>query len=86
METVGIRELKAQLSSYVRRAGAGESIVITERGRPIARLSPPTGATALDSLIEAGVATRAHGGRQRPTPHPIKIASTISDLVADQRR
>ena len=38
---VGIRELKARLSHYVRVAREGERILITDRGRPVAVLSPP---------------------------------------------
>lgn len=36
---VGVRELKAKLSEYVSRAAAGESVVVTDRGRPVARLT-----------------------------------------------
>jgi prevent-host-death family protein len=36
----GIAELKASLSEYVRRVSAGEEIVITDHGRPVARLMP----------------------------------------------
>ena len=38
----GIRELKSQLSAYLRRVKAGETIVITERGKPIGRVVPMT--------------------------------------------
>lgn len=49
---VGIRELKAHLSDYVRRAQKGEVIVITDHGRPTAVLAPlPT-----DQVVEQGVA------------------------------
>ena len=40
---VGIRELRADLASTVRRAAAGESIVVTVGGRPVARLGPLDG-------------------------------------------
>lgn len=40
MLTVGIRELKAKLSSYVALASKGERIVITEHGREVALLVP----------------------------------------------
>jgi prevent-host-death family protein len=36
---VGVRELKAKLSEYVGRAAAGESVIVTDRGRPVARLT-----------------------------------------------
>ena len=38
MTYVGIRELKAQLSKYVRSVRRGEEIVITDHGKPVARL------------------------------------------------
>lgn len=37
---VGVRELKAKLSEYLGRAAAGEELVVTDRGRPVARLVP----------------------------------------------
>jgi prevent-host-death family protein len=37
---VGIRELKEQASALIRRVAAGESISITDRGRPVARIVP----------------------------------------------
>lgn len=40
MTAVGIRELKAHLAEYIRRAQRGESIVITDRGKAVARLEP----------------------------------------------
>ena len=39
-ETVGIREAKAQLSRLVRQAQRGDSITLTHRGRPIAKIVP----------------------------------------------
>ncbi|MHB8620246.1 MAG: type II toxin-antitoxin system Phd/YefM family antitoxin [Chloroflexota bacterium] len=40
---VGIRELKEHTSAVVRRAAAGETIDVTDRGRPVARLVPLRG-------------------------------------------
>ncbi len=39
-EKAGIRELKARLSSYIRRVKRGATVVITDRGEPVARLMP----------------------------------------------
>lgn len=59
MERIGIRELRQNASEYVRRAEAGETIEVTDRGRPVARLSPlPDSETFLDRLIAQGKATR----------------------------
>jgi prevent-host-death family protein len=41
MTKVGLKTLKNKLSEYVRRAAAGETVVVTDRGRPIAEISPP---------------------------------------------
>ncbi len=40
MTTVGIKDLKAHLSKYVRRAASGKEVTITERGLPVAVLAP----------------------------------------------
>ncbi len=37
---MGIRELRANLAAVVRRAGAGERIVVSVDGRPVAQLGP----------------------------------------------
>ena len=41
MKTVGLKTLKNRLSEYVRAAAAGETIVVTDRGRPVAEIVPP---------------------------------------------
>ena len=59
MET-GVRELKDNLSRYLRRIEAGECITVTTHGRVIAELAPPTfvserGRRRYDELLSAGV-------------------------------
>lgn len=50
MMTVSVRELKNGLSRYLRRAQAGEEIVVTSHGKPIGRLlGPPQAAATSDS-------------------------------------
>jgi prevent-host-death family protein len=51
---VGIRELKAKLSEHLQRAADGETIVVTDRGRPVARLVPYDSSSALDRGIAEG--------------------------------
>ena len=58
-EQVGVRELRDHFSEYVERARAGEEVVITEHGRPIARLVPLSGRSRPDELIAAGLVTPA---------------------------
>jgi prevent-host-death family protein len=64
--TAAVAELKAQLSRFLRRVKAGEEILVVERGVPIARLTPVTGAPGADAqlreLEERGLA-RVGSGR-----------------------
>jgi prevent-host-death family protein len=84
MTSVGVRELKARLSAYLGLAASGETVLVTEHGRPIARLTPLAGDTVLEEWIEAGIATRP--STRRPLPKPLRAKGTVSDLVADERR
>lgn len=59
---VGVRELRQNLSVYLRRVKAGETLEVEERGQRVAVLAPTNArATALDRLVAAGRAT-APGG------------------------
>ena len=60
MAATGIRELKDNLSRYIRRAETGERIAVTAHGRVVAELVPPTGSgqprqSRWDELIAAGI-------------------------------
>lgn len=54
MASVGIRELKQNASAVVARAAAGETITITDRGRPVAQIGPRT-TRGLEALREQGL-------------------------------
>jgi antitoxin (DNA-binding transcriptional repressor) of toxin-antitoxin stability system len=61
MKSVGIRELKNNLSRYLKKVEAGERIAITDRGRVVAELGKPvpsdaSGRSRLAELIAAGLA------------------------------
>ena len=68
-DTVGIAELRQNLTRYLRRVAQGERVIVTDRNRPVAELGPPpaTGA-ALDRIIAEGRASTTT--RRRPTPSP----------------
>ncbi len=51
---VGVRELKAKLSEYLGAAAAGQEIVVTDRGRPVARIVAYGPASAIDRGIAEG--------------------------------
>jgi len=54
---VGIRGLKRRLSHYIRRVKAGETVLITERGRPVGRIFPVDAPlqARLAALVQAGL-------------------------------
>ena len=62
MRSIGIRELRQHASRYLRDAQRGETIEITDRGRPIARLVPPAEGGAIELLIAAGRLTPPRRG------------------------
>ncbi|MDX2223835.1 MAG: type II toxin-antitoxin system prevent-host-death family antitoxin [Rhodospirillaceae bacterium] len=62
MTTVGLRALKNQLSAYVRRAAAGETILVTDRGKVVAELVPPAPAAG---GVHAALAEMARRGEMR---------------------
>ncbi|WP_344607847.1 type II toxin-antitoxin system prevent-host-death family antitoxin [Sporichthya brevicatena] len=89
MVDVPIAELRADLASWIARAQAGDEVVITEQGTPVARLCPVESASLVERLVRDGVLTPAKNPRTpsksirriQPTPGP-----PISGLVGEQRR
>jgi prevent-host-death family protein len=85
---VNIRELKTHLSKYLRKVKEGQTVLITERGKPIGRIIPegiPL-EERLDDLISAGLAEWS--GNQLPPRQPTlanRSESLISDLVSEGR-
>ena len=88
---VGIRELKAHLSAYVKWAEAGHDITITDHGRPTARLvaPDPTSADVMPESLRLGIAEGwISPARSRRPLRPIdRVASpmSIEQLLADDR-
>lgn len=83
--TVGVRELKNNLSRYLEGVRQGGEVLVTDRGRPVARLVPVDGPTdRLAALVAAGLVSPPRSPR-RPLPEPISTAGPVSDLVAEQR-
>lgn len=71
MNTVGIAELRQNLSRYLRRIEQGERLIVTDRNRPVAELGPPpTTGAALDRLIAAGRVSRP---LRRGLPGPLEL-------------
>jgi len=84
---VGVRELKAHLSEYIDRAAAGEVITVTDRGRPVAVLSPlPSRVVDLDQAIAEGWVTPATSpGGLGPAPKRFRSPLKVLDVLAEDR-
>jgi prevent-host-death family protein len=69
--TVGVAELRQNLSRYLRRVERGERLVVTDRNRPVAELGPPSSTGGrLDRLIAEGRVSRP---LRRGLPEPLKL-------------
>lgn len=69
MIAVGLKVLKNRLSEYVRRAAAGETILITDRERVVAELVPPR-TTRADAISDAVLAQAVRDGLLTPPSLP----------------
>jgi antitoxin (DNA-binding transcriptional repressor) of toxin-antitoxin stability system len=99
MKSVGIKQLKARLSEYVRLARAGEIILVSDRDEVVAELGPPRHQpnepdsleAILDKLVDRGWLTRASHPRA-PLPKlfpslglsPARAEMFLDDLRADR--
>jgi prevent-host-death family protein len=84
MERLGIRELRNQTAAAVRRAGAGERIVITVDGRPTAQLGPLeplAGQPTLEDLAARGL---VHLPRRPDRPAPTLAVSLWAGVRFDR--
>ena len=70
-ETVGVGQLRQNLSKYLRRIEAGERLLVTDRNRPVAELGPPPASgPALDRLIAEGRVSRP---QRASLPEPLDL-------------
>jgi prevent-host-death family protein len=86
MAKVGIRDLKQNASAVVAEAASGETVVITDRGRPVAQLSPlPT--SRLAGLIASGRARPARRAlRDLPeAAEGVELSPTLETLRRGER-
>lgn len=84
---VGIRDLKNNLSRYLDRVREGDEVIVTDRGRPIARLAALDQATdRLAELVATGAVRKPKGDTRHRPVRRIKPKGLVSDLVSDQRR
>ncbi len=87
MTTVGVRELRQRASELLRRVEAGETIEVTDRGRPIAMLAPLPEAGPLEQLRAAGGVIPAAGSlTDLPEPLPVPAGKQPPSVILARRR
>ena len=88
MTTVGVRELRQRASELLRRVEAGETIEVTDRGRPVAVLAPLPEAGPLEQLRAAGEVIPA-AASLLDLPQPLQVPAgkeSPSVILARLRR
>jgi antitoxin (DNA-binding transcriptional repressor) of toxin-antitoxin stability system len=91
MEAVGIRELKARLSRHLKRVRSGIRLMVTDRGRSIATISPvetPVDDVAWARRFVAEGRARWSGGKPVGSARPVPVSRgrTVSRAVIEDRR
>lgn len=92
MITAGIKEVKNKLSRYLARVKMGEEVLITQRGKPVARIVKENEGNrsiraALGPLIQKGLIALPSQGINRESLSPIKApGKLVSEMVIEDRR
>jgi prevent-host-death family protein len=92
MVTAGIKELKNQLSRYIGLVKKGDDVLITERGRIIARIVKEDSSSSslrqsLQPLVLKGQVVMPTREINRDIPKPIELpGKAVSDIVLEDRR
>lgn len=99
MKAVGLRELKARLSFYIRQVRSGRRLLVTHRGEVVAELSPPGEApetsavpAALAAMARRGLVTLAPARKKGsskaityPELSPVLRPGRVAELLDDER-
>lgn len=87
MATVGVRELRQRASELLRRVEAGETIEVTDRGRPVAMLAPLPAGEPLERLRAAGDVVPSAGNLDDlPKPLPLPAGKESPSVVLARLR
>lgn len=87
MERIGVRELRQNASRYLERVRRGETIEVTSRGEPVARLAPlPEGTSLRERLIAEGKLIPGRGKlSDLGPPLKVKLEGSVSEAVSELR-
>lgn len=83
---VGIRELRDNLSRFLDDVQAGRELIVTERGRPVARIVSTSGESWLDELVAEGIVTLPERELDLSSFGRVRAKGDLMEFVFDQRR
>lgn len=87
MTTVGVRELRQRASELLRRVETGETIEVTDRGRPVAILGPLPAGDPLERLRASGEVIPATGDLEElPEPMPLEDGQELPSVILARLR
>ena len=80
---IGVRDLRAELATHLKRAEAGDRLIVTVDGRPIAQIGPlePEGEPSLEDLVALGLVKRPKNINQ---PQRAQLSQIPIDVSADR--
>ena len=82
---VGVRDLRDNLSRFLDDVRAGQELIVTERGRPVARIVATSGESRLDELVAAGVVTLPERDLDLSSFGRVNTKGDVMEFVFDQR-
>ena len=83
---VGVRELRDHLSRWLDEVKAGRELIVTERGRPVARIVRASGDSRLEELVSAGVITPPEIEMDASSFGRVRTNGDVMEFVFEQRR
>lgn len=89
MKKIGIRELKEHLSRYMKQVQSGEAIIVTDRKKEIAVISPVDCESAEEKIFRVIKSNLASGSGGKPSGMKHRISSrgkSVSEAVIKDRR
>ena len=88
MDRIGIRELRQHASRYLERVARGETLEVTDRGRPVARLVPIR-TDAWEDMVASGRVTLAEDvtdvAEEAPSDYEVEPSAILDAMRAEER-
>jgi prevent-host-death family protein len=88
MDRIGVRELRQHASRYLERVARGETLEVTDRGRPVARLVP-VGRDRWADIVASGRVVLAEDAAdiadEAPADYDVDASAALAAMRADER-